>query len=65
LQGWACGCCGGPQGKNEWVGVSLFKPLRQLIESVNQTFKSQLDLERHGGRTVSGSPSGSCTASWP
>jgi hypothetical protein len=35
-------------------GASLFKPLRQLIESVNQTFKGQLDLERHGGRTPTG-----------
>jgi hypothetical protein len=25
--------------------------LRQVIESVSQTFKGQLDLERHGGRT--------------
>ncbi len=32
----------------------LFKPLRQTIESINQTFKSQLDLERHGGRTPAG-----------
>jgi hypothetical protein len=32
----------------------LFKPLRQTIESVNQTFKGQLDLERHGGRTPLG-----------
>ena len=28
--------------------------LRQVIESINQTFKGQLDLERHGGRTVPG-----------
>jgi hypothetical protein len=28
--------------------------LRQLIESVNQTFKGQLDLERHGGHTPIG-----------
>src|SRR6266508_1782623 len=33
------------------AGAGLFRPLRQLIESVNQTFKGQLDLERHGGRT--------------
>jgi hypothetical protein len=39
------------KGEDERVGASLFKPLRQLIESVNQTFKGQLDLERHGGRT--------------
>ncbi|KPI23813.1 monooxygenase FAD-binding protein, partial [Actinobacteria bacterium OV320] len=29
-------------------------PLRQVIESVNQTFKAQLDLERHQGRTPGG-----------
>jgi hypothetical protein len=32
----------------------LLRPLRQLIESVNQTFKGQLDLERHGGHTPIG-----------
>jgi hypothetical protein len=32
----------------------LLKPLRQLIESVNSTLKTQLDLERHGGRTPGG-----------
>src|SRR5580704_11697708 len=32
----------------------LLKPLRQVIESVNWTFKGQLDLERHGGRTPEG-----------
>jgi hypothetical protein len=26
----------------------------QVIESVNDTLKGQLDLERHGGRTVDG-----------
>ena len=30
------------------------KPLRQIIESVNDTLKGQLDLERHGGRTIAG-----------
>jgi transposase len=39
------------KGEAERPGARLFKPLRQLIESVNQTFKGQLDLERHGGRT--------------
>src|SRR6266536_2291194 len=39
------------KGETERAGAHLFKPLRQLIESVNQTFKGQLDLERHGGRT--------------
>jgi hypothetical protein len=28
--------------------------IRQWIESVNDTFKGQLDLERHGGRTAGG-----------
>jgi hypothetical protein len=35
-------------------GAALFRPLRQVIESINQTLKSQLDLERHGGRTPQG-----------
>jgi hypothetical protein len=32
----------------------VFQPLRQVIESVNQTFKAQLDLERHSGHTPAG-----------
>jgi Transposase DDE domain len=42
------------KGEPERAGAGLFKPLRQLIESVNQTFKGQLDLERHGGHTSVG-----------
>jgi hypothetical protein len=42
------------KGEPERAGASLFRPLRQTIESINQTFKSQLDLERHGGRTAAG-----------
>jgi DDE family transposase len=42
------------KGEPAQAGAHLFKPLRQVIESVNQTFKSQLDLERHGGHTPSG-----------
>jgi len=34
-------------------GARFLKPMRQLIESVNDTLKGQLDLERYGGRTVS------------
>ena len=41
----------GPQGRSRTAGSQLFKPLRQVIESINETFKGQLDLERHGGRT--------------
>ncbi len=32
----------------------FLRPFRQIIESVNQTLKAQLDLERHGGRTKPG-----------
>jgi Transposase DDE domain len=41
-------------GEPERPGAQFFKPLRQVIESVNQTFKAQLDLERHGGHTPAG-----------
>jgi hypothetical protein len=39
----------GPQGRGH-----LIRPLRQVTESANWTFKGQLDLERHGGRTPGG-----------
>ncbi|GAA1673594.1 IS982 family transposase [Fodinicola feengrottensis] len=42
------------KGETERPGAHLFKPLRQVIESINQTFKSQLDLERHGAHTPNG-----------
>jgi hypothetical protein len=35
-------------------GEHLLKPVRQLIESVNDTLKGQLDLELHGGRSIEG-----------
>jgi hypothetical protein len=38
----------------ERPGTPLFKPLRQVIESVNETFKGQLNLEQHRGRTPDG-----------
>ena len=41
-------------GEPERPGARFFKPLRQVIESINQTFKGQLDLERHGGHTPGG-----------
>ena len=45
-----------PQRKNEKArpGQALLKSIRQLIESVNDTLKGQLDLEQHGGRTLDG-----------
>ena len=42
------------KGEAPRAGKQLFKPLRQVIESVNQTLKAQLDLEGHGGRTEEG-----------
>ena len=42
------------KGEPAPAGRKYFKPLRQVIESVNDTLKGQLDLERHGGRTVEG-----------
>lgn len=42
------------QGEPPRHGQQFFKPLRQIIESVNDTLKGQLDLERHGGRTIAG-----------
>jgi len=42
------------KGEPDPAGSRYFKPLRQVIESVNDTLKGQLDLERHGGRTVEG-----------
>jgi Transposase DDE domain len=32
----------------------FLRPFRQIIESINQTFKAQLDLERHGARKPAG-----------
>lgn len=42
------------KGEAQRAGAALFKPLRQVIESINETFKGQLDLERHRGRTHTG-----------
>ena len=45
-----------PSRKNEArrPGEPSLKKVRQLIESVNDTFKGQPDLEQHGGRTFAG-----------
>jgi Transposase DDE domain len=42
------------KGEPDRPGARFFKPLRQVIESVNDTVKGQLDLERHGARTPAG-----------
>jgi Transposase DDE domain len=45
-----------PSRKDETAryGEPLLKSIRQLIESVNDTLKGQLDLEAHGGHTFEG-----------
>jgi hypothetical protein len=45
-----------PSRKQEQTrpGQPLLKSVRQLIESVNDTLKGQLDLEQHGGRSFQG-----------
>jgi hypothetical protein len=42
------------KGEQPRPGTALFKPLRQVIESINDTFKGQLNLEQHGGHTPAG-----------
>ena len=42
------------KGEDPHPGHRFFKPLRQIIESVNDTLKGQLDLEHHQGRTIAG-----------
>ncbi|MCY7287767.1 MAG: transposase, partial [Cryobacterium sp.] len=42
------------KGEKPRPGQRFFKPLRQVIESINATFKGQLDLERHGAKTPAG-----------
>jgi hypothetical protein len=41
-------------GEKPRPGSQLLKPLRQTVESVFDTLKGQLGLERHGGRTPTG-----------
>jgi len=41
-------------GEGPRPGTELLKPLRQTIESVFDTLKGQVSLERHGGRTPAG-----------
>src|SRR4051794_39025926 len=42
------------KGEQRRAGGEFFKPLRQVIESVNATLKTQLDIERHRGKTITG-----------
>lgn len=51
------------RGERERTGAALFEPLRQVIESINETFKGQPDLGRYRGRTPEVSWLASCNAS--
>ena len=42
------------QGEPPRPGQRFFRPLRQTIESIFDTAKGQLDLEAHGGHTLTG-----------
>lgn len=42
------------KGESPRLGAQFLKPLRQTIESVFDTLRGQLRLERHGGRTPVG-----------
>ena len=42
------------KGEADRAGSRFFKPLRQTVESIFDTYKDQIDLERHGGRTPAG-----------
>ncbi len=42
------------KGEPERPGTRFFTPLRQVIGSINETFKGQLDWERPGGHTSGG-----------
>jgi hypothetical protein len=42
------------KGEQSRPGDRFFRPLRQTVESIFDTAKGQLDLEAHGGRTITG-----------
>lgn len=42
------------QDKTPRAGQEFLKPLRQIVESIFDTLKDQLDLERHAARTTAG-----------
>ena len=49
------GCCARPTATAPpHPGEHLLKPVRQLVESIFDTLKGQLDLELPGGRSIDG-----------
>jgi hypothetical protein len=53
------------KGEPNRAGRRFFKPLHQTIESIFDTYKGQLVLQRHGGKAPAASWSASCNASSP
>jgi hypothetical protein len=53
------------KGEAQRAGAHLFRPLRQVIESINQTFKGQLDWNATAATPRQASSCGCCNASWP
>jgi len=53
------------KGEAPRAGTEFFKPLRQVIESINDTFKGQLDLDSTAPTPRPGCGSASYNASWP
>jgi hypothetical protein len=51
------------KGEPERAGAGLFRPLRQLIESVNQTFRGNWTWNATAAGPLRESPFGSCSAS--
>jgi hypothetical protein len=43
-----------PSCRTPHPGEPLLNSIRQLVESVNDTLKGQLNLEQHDGRTIEG-----------
>jgi hypothetical protein len=55
----ASACCGPPaKASRSGQGTQSFKPLRQIIESVNDTFKASLAWNNMAGTPQQASPSG-------
>jgi hypothetical protein len=53
------------KGEAPRPGQGLFKPLRQLIESVNDTLKANLTWSATAAAPSRASPSGCCSGCWP
>lgn len=52
------------KGESQRPGSQFFKPFRQVIESIFETFKDQLSLELHRGTTFVGGARVSRSGRW-